>query len=305
MNLSKKYHGVIIPMITPFLEDGAIDKASAVRISEFLLERNMSIFLLGTTGEALSMSLEMRFQYVRHIMEEIPKPGTVYVGISDHALDHSIEAAKRYHDVGSNVFVAHLPSYYPLTPEAMLVYYEKLADGIPGPMMLYNVPGTTKLSIPLDVIEKLSHHPNIIGLKDSERDLDRLQTLMDRFGDREDFVLMCGWTVKSTETLFMGFDGIVPSTGNVIPEKFDALYTAVRKGDEKRARDLQAFINPMALLHQKDRPVSWMIAGLKVMMDEIGLCAPWVRPPLLRLQPEEEKMLREGFRTLNEMKLDL
>ena len=177
--MKEKYRGVVVPMITPFHEDRSIDEPSAVRICEFLLKRGMSIFLLGTTGEALSMPMEMRFQFVHRVMKALPNPGTVYVGISDHALDHAIEAAKRFFDSGANVSVAHLPSYYPLTSDAMLAYYEMLADGIPGPLMLYNVPGTTQLSIPLEVVEKLSHHPNIIGLKDSERDVNRLQTLMD------------------------------------------------------------------------------------------------------------------------------
>jgi 4-hydroxy-tetrahydrodipicolinate synthase len=286
-------------MVTPFHEDGRVDEPSAIRISEFMLEKGMVIFLLGTTGEALSMPLEMRVRFVQRIMKEVSPRNTVFIGISDHVIDNSIEAAKRYHDSGADVFVAHLPSYYPLTPDAMLAYYERLAERIPGPVMLYNVPGTTKLSIPVDVVEKLSHHPNIIGLKDSERDLDRLGSLIEMFGDREDFVLMCGWTVESTRTLLMGFDGIVPSTANVIPDRFYELYQAARQGDVKRSMELQAVVNPVAELHQKNRSVSWAISGLKVMMNEMNLCAPWVRPPLIRLGRDEEAELRDAFRKLS------
>ena len=296
MSIKNTFKGVVAPMITPFLEDGNFDEKSAVRISEFLLEGGMSIFLLGTTGEALSMNIEMRYRFVEHVMKKISNPGIVYVGISDHALGHNIDAAKRFYDLGVSAFVAHLPSYYPLTPDAMLAYYEKLADAVPGPVMLYNVPGTTKLSIPLDVIEKLSPHPNIIGLKDSGRDLERMQTLVDKFRDRDDFVLMCGWTVKSTETLLMGFDGIVPSTGNVIPGRFKKLYDAIQEGDESTARELQLTINPLAELHQKDRTVSQAIAGTKVMMNEMGLCGTTVLPPLMPCDAEEERRLRKGLR---------
>ncbi len=89
----------------------------------------------------------------------------------------------------------------------------------------------------------------------------------------------------------MGFDGIVPSTGNLIPKKFSDLYEAVVRGDQATANKLQAEIDPIADLHQKDMLGSEMITGLKVMMNEMGLCEPWVLPPLSRLNPEKEHQL--------------
>ena len=102
--------------------------------------------------------------------------------------------------------------------------------------------------------------------------------------------------MKSTETLLLGFDGIVPSTANVIPKKFRELYDAVQAGDEARAKELQSVINPLAEFHQKDKTVSWAIAGLKVMLEELGLCQPWVRLPIVRLESEDELQLRENTR---------
>jgi 4-hydroxy-tetrahydrodipicolinate synthase len=145
-------------------------------------------------------------------------------------------------------------------------------------------------------VRKLSRHPNIIGLKDSERDLGRLDSLVNEFGERQDFVLMCGWTLKSAETLLMGFDGIVPSTANVIPEKFSDLYSAVLKGDREKALELQKTIDPIAELHQKGRSVSWSIAGLKAILHDRGFCEPWMQPPLCGLQTQEEKELCGNFR---------
>ena len=80
------------------------------------------------------------------------------------------------------------------------------------------------MSIPTDVVEKLSEHPNIVGLKDFERSLDRMEILADKFASRMDFSIMSGWTVQSTHALTMGLDGIVPSTGNLIPDMFAELY---------------------------------------------------------------------------------
>ena len=87
--------------------------------------------------------------------------------------------------------MAHLPSYYPLTTDHMITHYEMLADRSSLPIMIYNILSTTHMSIPLDVIEKLSHHPNIIGMKDSERDLDRMKQSAKMFSNRKDFSILC------------------------------------------------------------------------------------------------------------------
>ncbi len=96
----------------------------------------------------------------------------------------------------------------------------------------------------------------------------------------------------------MGFDGIVPSTGNLIPNKFKELYDAVVRGNHKGAQKLQAEIDPIANLHQRDMPGSEAIAALKVMMKEMGLCEPWVLPPLSRLNPEKENQITNEMKKL-------
>ena len=88
------------------------------------------------------------------------------------------------------MIVATLPSYYALTEEQMYGYYKNLADAITGPLMLYNILATTHMTIPVDVVKRLADHPNIVGLKDSERDLDRMQQCIAISKDREDFAYL-------------------------------------------------------------------------------------------------------------------
>jgi 4-hydroxy-tetrahydrodipicolinate synthase len=165
--------------------------------------------------------------------------------------------------------------------------------------MLYNIPATTKVSIPLDVIDKLSEHPNIIGIKDSERSIERMDLLAKQYKDRQDFTIFNGWTTKSSYALLAGFDGIVPSTGNLIPGLFSQLYQAVLEGDKKRAEELQDKIDPIADFHQQEIPFSQMIPILKVMMNEFGLCGPTVLPPLSRLGAKNEEGIRKMMKELN------
>lgn len=297
MKTQKKYHGVVIPMVTPFTEHGKLDEGAAIKLLEKVMEGGTFPFILGTTGESASITFETRLKLVKKVADYVKQRTVVYAGISDNCLENCLTLAQQFYDLGINVFVVHLPSYFPLKPNMMLRYYETLAEHCPGEIMIYNIKSTTHMSIPLDIIEKLSYHPKIVGLKDSERDLERLKRSVEMFSDRQDFSLLCGWTAQSANTLLMGFDGIVPSTGNLIPKKFSDLYESVLRGDQATANKLQAEIDPIADLHQKDMLGSEMIAGLKVMLNEMGLCEPWVLPPLTRLNPEKENQIK------NEMKL--
>jgi 4-hydroxy-tetrahydrodipicolinate synthase len=165
--------------------------------------------------------------------------------------------------------------------------------------MLYNIPATTKVSIPLDVVGKLSEHANIIGIKDSERSIERMDLLAEQFKDREDFAILSGWTTKSSYALLAGFDGIVPSTGNLIPQLFTDLYQAVIDGSKEKAEEIQDKIDPIADFHQQEVPFSHMIPILKVMMDEFDLCGPTVLPPLTRLEAKQEEQIRKSMKELD------
>lgn len=298
MKQEKKYHGVVIPMVTPFKENGKLDEAATLKLSEHILDGDTYPFILGTTGESASIPFETRVQLVKQVTEYVNQRTIVYTGISDNCFENSLTLAKKFHDFGINIFVTHLPSYYPLTPDMMVRYYEKLAEQCPGMIMIYNIKSTTHMSIPPDVIEKLSHHPKIVGLKDSERDFERLRTLAKTYATRQDFSLLCGWTAQSLNTLLLGFDGIVPSTGNLIPKKFKQLYDFVIRGDNHYAQQLQSEINPIANIHQSGMLGSEAIATLKVMMDELELCEPWVLPPLARLSPERENQIKSQMKML-------
>jgi dihydrodipicolinate synthase/N-acetylneuraminate lyase len=293
MKKQKEFHGVIIPLITPFTKDCRIDQQAVSRLINYILKADTIPFILGTTGESASMSTKMCLEFVQQVVDEVKGKSIIYAGISDTCVENSVEKAKKYCDMGVGVFVAHIPAYYPLTPEQILRYFENLADAIPAPLIIYNIPSTTKLSIPIDIVEKLSEHTNIIGLKDSERSLDRMTILTDKFASRMDFSIISGWTLQSCYALTLGFDGIVPNTGNLLPHIFTALYKAVMEGKKEKAEEIQKKIEPIAEFHLKDLPFSHMIPTLKMMMNEIGLCGPTVLPPLTRLGDEKESQIKK------------
>jgi 4-hydroxy-tetrahydrodipicolinate synthase len=195
--------------------------------------------------------------------------------------------------------VVHLPYFFPLNNDLMLKYFENLADNSPRPLMIYNIVSITHMSIPIEVIEKLSYHSNIVGLKDSERDWERHQKMTDLFRDREDFVLFIGWTNKSSESILMGFDGIIPNTANVIPKLFYSLYEAAFNGKIDEALKLQAKAEMLSELVQNNRTMTRTIPELKVLMNHLDICKPYVLPPLETISKKKAEILIHNFKKLN------
>ena len=268
-------------MVTPFNRDLSIDTKAVKTILDTFINSNISAFILGTTGESASIPGKQKIELVKSAVIHVNKKITLYAGISENCLQESVDRAKKYFDMGVDAVVAHLPFYYPLSSGQMVKYYEQLADSIPGPLFMYNNPFTTKISIPLEIIDQLSYHSNIVGVKDSERDMERLEHSIKLWKYRSDFVFLAGWAEQSAFALLNGADGAVPSAGNLIPGYYRDLYELAVKGKDTEAYDLQDKINRISELCMKDKNLSESIPTLKIMMSAFGLCQPFVAPPMM------------------------
>lgn len=287
-----KYRGVVVPMVTPVTEKGELDVAAVGRIIEFFALNKVAPLLMGTTGEGNSVSAADGKLLVETAAKAAAGRILIYAGLTGTCFSEQLQQAEAYTKAGADVIVATLPSYYALTDEQMYNYYKELADRITGPLMLYNILATTHMSIPVEVVRRLADHPNIVGLKDSERDLERMKQCVDISRQREDFAYFCGWAAQSAFSLSIGGDGIVPSTGNYIPEEFNRLYEAAAGGDMPTAERLQAETNEIAKIYQAGRTLGQSLCALKVMMQTKGLCDPWMLMPLTRLPEEEENQIK-------------
>jgi len=283
-------------MVTPVKENGTLDTQAVERIIAFFAQAGVSPLLMGTTGEGNSVSQKDGQLFVETAVKAAQGRITIYAGLTGNCFAEQLAQAEAYTHAGADVIVATLPTYYALTEEQMENYYRTLASSIKGPLMLYNILATTHMSIPVEVIRRLADHPNIVGLKDSERDLERMAQCIEIAKGREDFCYFCGWAAQSAHSLELGGDGIVPSTGNFVPEMFQQLYEAAVKGDMATANRLQDETNEIAKIYQKDRTLGQSLTALKVMMQTKGLCEPWMLMPLTRLSAEEEKAIVSQMR---------
>jgi 4-hydroxy-tetrahydrodipicolinate synthase len=207
-----------------------------------------------TTGESASVPVELRRCFVRAAVERLRGRALLYVGIGDNCFARSVESAAEAFHAGAAAVVAQLPSYYSLKPEEMFSYYWSLADRIEVPLLLYNIPSTTHMSIPVDVVASLARHPRI--------------------------------------------DGVVPSSGNLDPRSWRAMCDAAHRGDREEVERLQAYLNRLAQVFQRDRTLGQSLAVLKAAISVFGLCGTSMLPPFRAVSPEVVDLIRDEVATL-------
>jgi 4-hydroxy-tetrahydrodipicolinate synthase len=299
MQHQKKYKGVVVPAVTPLTASLTIDRDAVERMMANFRQHQVTPFILGTTGESASLSLSVKQEYLQAAIRA-KKPGDLlYAGISSNILEESIVLADRCFESGVDVVVATLPNFYGLTAGQMKAYFEQLAEKVPGPLMIYNIPATVHMSIPLDVIDVLSHCPNIVGLKDSERNEERLQKALQLWGQRTDFSYFAGWAAQSAQTLLKGGDGIIPSTGNFAPGLYNDLYKAAITGDAEKAHELQRQSDVLGNVYQSGKTLGESLWALKAVMKKEGLCDTYMMPPLHQLSDEEEQKVINSWEAIS------
>jgi dihydrodipicolinate synthase/N-acetylneuraminate lyase len=154
------------------------------------------------------------------------------------------------------------------------------------------------MSIPLEVIDELSMHPNIVAVKDSERSEERLMKSLELWKDRRDFGHFLGWAAKSALALIGGSDGLIPSTGNLAPEIYSAMWNAFTANDFKEVYATQQLSDKYGNVYQADKTLGESLWALKVLMKEKDLCEAVVMPPLQPMSTEEENTLKQNLRDI-------
>jgi len=304
MSVQTKYKGVVIPAVTPLTNNHDLDHGAVERMFAKFHKHGVMPFVLGTTGEAASLPLSLKRDYIKAAAANKAPGMVLYAGISSNCLEESIELANYCFENGIDVVAATLPTYYALPESGMQRYFEQLAGKIDGPMVIYNIPATTHMSIPLPVIDALSHHENIIGTKDSERSEERLRSSLALWAKREDFSHFLGWAAKSAVALMIGGDGLIPSTGNFYPGIYSEMYKAAQEGDQEKVMQMQYLSDVFGNVYQQGRLLGQSLAALKVIMKRSGLCDKYTMPPLQDLNEQEENaLLQELANIMKEEKI--
>ncbi len=290
----QKFSGVIPPVVSPMKSAEQLDIAGVDRIVEHLIQGGVSgLFVLGTTGEGPSLTYQMRYEMVERSCEQVKGRVPVLVGVTDTSLAESIALAEHAAACGAAAIVAAAPFYFDVSQSALEAWFRELAHRSPLPVMLYNMPSCVGVVLDLAIVESLSHHPNIAGIKDSGGDWTYFQQLCDKHGGREDFVIFMGPEELLAEAVAAGANGGVCGGANLLPQVYSRLYSAALRNDKTEiAHWKDAIADMFASVYRDDDQQMKLIPGLKLAMEECGLCSGTVAPPLTAVTESHAQRIR-------------
>jgi dihydrodipicolinate synthase/N-acetylneuraminate lyase len=297
MNLPiDSYKGVIVPMVTPLTREGRISEIFAIKLIENLLNNDTIPFILGTTGESVSIPRKEKESLIEILISTKRSGIPAITGLLGLPVDETIAMANKYLKLGIDAVVLTLPSFYELSDLQMYNYYKQLAEKIEGNIILYNIPKTVHQSIPIEVIDKLSYFENIIGIKDSELNRERIINSLNLWKDRTDFYHFTGTNSLMQLGMELGSKGLVPSSANLIPEIYIELY---KKCSDKNFEEADALFQKTVAwgeIYQKGKSLSESLAALKYLLSGINFCSPYMMSPLTEPNDEEKEQLSKELK---------
>ena len=289
-----KFSGVIPPVVSPMKSPDALDLVAIDRVLEHLIGGGVSgLFVLGTTGEGPSLTYQMRYEMVERVCERVNGRVPVLVGVTDSCFAESLALAEHAAACGASAIVAAAPFYFEVSQSALQDWFTELADRSSLPVMLYNMPSCVGVNLDLSIVDNLSRHANIAGIKDSSGNWEYFQQLCDQHRDRDDFVIFMGPEELLAEAVEAGADGGVCGGANLLPLVYTRLYhAAVRKDAAEIAQCKAAIADMFASVYRDDNGQMKLIPGLKTAMEECGLCSRQVALPLSSVTESHAQRIR-------------
>ena len=286
--------GIIPPMVTPLNADGSLDEKGLEKLIEHLITGGVhGIFLLGTNGEAPSLSYALRKELITKACKYIRGRVPVLVGITDTSFNGSLDIAAHSKVAGADAVVVAPPYYLPISQDEMVDYLERLIPQLSLPVMMYNMPSCTKLHLSLDTVKR-AKELGAIGIKDSSGDMSYFYSLIEAFKETPEFSIIVGTELFLPETIIYGGHGAVAGGANFLPELFVDLYNASvahNLEDIKILRNKVAFVNKSIYCVGKN--ASRITKGIKCALSIMEICEDHMALPLRKFENRERKQVKQ------------
>ena len=288
------WRGIFPPMVTPLRDRDTLDLAGLERLIEHILAGGVSgLFILGTTGEAPSLSYRLRRELVARVCRQVGERVPVLVGITDTAYVESLSLARHAADAGAAALVLAPPYYFPSGQPELLEYVQRLTAELPLPLFLYNMPQMTKVVFEPQTIRALLDNRRIMGVKDSSGDLAYFDQLLALARERPDWTVLIGPEHLLADAVRRGGHGGVNGGANLHPRLFVELYEAAQRRDIARVAELQEHVLRLGRIYQVGRHASAIIKGLKCALSLLGLCDDFKAEPFQRFREAERNQVRQ------------
>ncbi|WP_270704088.1 dihydrodipicolinate synthase family protein [Bacteroides xylanisolvens] len=292
--------GIIPPLVTPLLDDDVLDVEGLNRLIEHLIAGGVHVlFVLGTTGEAQSLSYKLRVEMIKNTCRITKGRLPVLVCISDTSIVESVNLARIAADNGADAVVSAPPYYFAAGQPELIEFYENLTPQLPLPLFLYNMPTHTKVNFAPATIQRIAEDPRVIGFKDSSANAVYFQSVMYAMKERQDFSMLVGPEEIMAESVLLGAHGGVNGGANMFPELYVELYNAAKNTNLEELKRLQEKIMQIsATIYTVGQHGSSYLKGLKCALNLLGICSDYVAAPFHKFEQREREKIWKALQKL-------
>ncbi len=285
------FHGSMVALVTPMREDGAVDDESLAALIEFhIREGSDALVAVGTTGESATLDQEEHCALLRRIVDLAAGRIPVIAGTGANSTREAIELTRCGMEAGAQACLLVAPYYNKPTQEGLYQHYMAVAEAVPVPQILYNVPGRTAVDMLPETVARLAPVANIIGIKEATGDLNRSRQILELCGDQLD--LYSGDDATAMELILLGAKGDISVTANVAPRAMHDMCAAALAGDRASAEKIDSRLRALhrdLFVQSSPIPVKWALS-------EMGMISPGLRLPLTPLESQYEDLVRNALR---------
>lgn len=286
--MTHMFEGVGVALATPFTNN-EIDFNALERHVKFLLENNtQAIIVNGTTAESPTLTDQEKEQVLETVIKLVDKRVPIIAGTGTNNTQKSIEASKRAKEIGADAVMLITPYYNKTNQRGLIKHFETIANEVKLPVVLYNVPSRTNMTIEAETVETLSHNPYIVALKDATNDFDYMEEVKKRINEDE-FALYSGNDDNVVEFYQRGGKGVISVIANVIPQEFQDLYDAKQSGE-----NISSQFEPIGQLLDS-LSVDVNPIPIKALTAHLGFGNYELRLPLIPLDDAERNVLEQAY----------
>jgi 4-hydroxy-tetrahydrodipicolinate synthase len=282
------FFGAMTALVTPF-KDGHVDEAALRRLVAEQLDAGIDgLVPCGTTGEAPTLEPEEHAQVIRVVVEEARRGQVpVIAGTGSNSTAHAIAASHAAQAAGADGLLVVTPYYNKPTQEGLYRHFRAIADAVPLPIVVYNIPGRTGCDMSVETLVRLvAAEPRIVGVKEATGSVARAQEVVHRLGDR--IAVLSGEDALNLPIYAVGGRGCISVVSNVVPGLVAGAYDAVTVGDLLKARELhQQTLRLTEALFVETNPIP-----VKAALAMMGMIGTDIRPPLYAMSGSARERLR-------------
>ncbi len=287
----KRITGSIVALITPFTETGAVNYSKLGELLDFHLEnRSDAVLILGTTSESPTMSHAEDLHICEFTVDRVAGRIPVIASSGSNSTETVIEKSLDLQRAGADALLNISPYYNKANDEGMYRHFAEVADRTEIPIYIYNIPGRTGCNISVDVMEKLSRHENIIGVKEASGNMSYVAKIAKLAG--EDFAIYSGNDDIIIPLLSMGGSGVISVLANIMPGETHDMVMNYLNGDTQAA--LREQIRLMPLINDLFIEVNPIM--IKEAMNLMGMEVGGYRLPLCHASREHVEKLAASMR---------